>query len=223
MGGASQGQNVFQNSASALQGGQNAVAGAISPGAVPMTMNQYLNPYQGQVIGNTLGRMQDMRNQDLNMVQTQAANAGAFGGARHGLVEAELMDRYNRNMGEQVASMNQQGFNTAASLGQNRINQIMQGGGMLGNFAQQGFGMGQQTLQNQQAAGQQQQQMMDRILGQATAQYDTYANYPQQALATALAGVQGNPLSGAGTTTQRYKPGLFDYLGMGAGIMGGGK
>ena len=217
MGGGQQ-PNVFQQSSNAYGSGTNAMQQAVNPLIVPATMNQYLNPYQNQVIDTTLGRMRDNAMQDLNMVRAQAAQAGAYGGARQGLVEAELLDRYNRNMGEAAGSMAQQGFNTAAQLGQNRISQLMQGGSGLVNAAPVGFGLGQNVLQQQQQAGAMQQGMMQQILNQATGQYDTYANYPQTALATALAGVQGNPLAGAGTTTTRTTPGLFNYLSLGAGL-----
>ena len=215
------GDNVFQQSSSALTNGLGAMNASVMPGIVPMTMNQYLNPYQDQVVSNTLGRMTDQRNQDLNMVQTQAANAGAFGGARHGLVEAELMDRYHRNMGEAASTMNQQGFNTAAGLSQNRIGQILAGGQGLVSGSNAAFNIGQAVNQGQAQAGMQQQQLMQAILNQGNQQYDTFANYPQQSLATALAGVQGNPLGAAQTQTSRYNPGLFDVLGFGAGVLGG--
>jgi len=212
------GGNVYQQAAGAYGNGLNNMNFASSAGAVPMTMNQYLNPYQGQVINNTLGRMQDQGMQDLNMVRAQAAQSGAYGGARQGLVEAELMDRYNRNMYETAGSLNQQGFNTAAQLGQNRIGQIMQGGQSMVNAAPVGVNMGNQVLAQQGQAGAMQQGMMQQILDQATRQYDTFQSYPQTALGTALAGVNGNPLAGATTSTTTQKPGLFNYLSLGAGL-----
>lgn len=223
---------------------------SMGPGIVPATMNQYLNPYQGQVINDTLTRMRESELQDLNMVRAQAAQSGAFGGARQGLVESQLMDRYNQNAYQAVGQMNQQGFNTAAQLGQSRIGQIQAGAGGLANLGgmqsnnattlanlglsqnqqqlasgqalvgagQTGLGMGNQLIGQQAQAGAQQQGLMQQILGQATGQYDQFVNYPQASLGMALAGVQGNPLQAATTTTTRMQPGLFNYLSLGAGL-----
>jgi len=210
--------NIFQQSAGAYAGGLGNLSSTIGAGATQRSMNQYLNPYQGQVVNDTVGRMRDQQSMDLNMVQAQAAQQGAFGGARHGLVESQVMDNSNRNMLEGITSMNQQGFNTAAQLGQGRIGQEMQASQGMINAAPTGFNMGQAANQGQMQAGMQQQGLMQKVLDQGTHQYDTFQSYPQTALATALAGVQGNPMAGAGTTTQKSNPGLFDYLSLGAGM-----
>lgn len=210
--------NVFDTAAGQYNTGVNNTNFAASAGAVPATMNQYLNPYQDQVIGDTLSRIRDRQMQDLNMVRGQAHQASAYGGARHGLVEAELMDRYNRNMYESAGQMAHQGFNTAAGFGQSRIAQILGAAGQQGQQAQQGMQFGQQALGMQQQAGQQQRDFLQGLLDQATGQYDAYINYPQTALGTALAGVQGNPLAGNQTRTETYKPGTLDYLSLGAGL-----
>lgn len=217
------GSNIFETASNAYNTGTGATTAAMSPGAVPFTMNQYLNPYQEQVVDDTLGRMYDDQQRGLNDIRGQAAQASAYGGARHGLVEAEFMDRSNRNMGEAAATMLHNGFNTAATLGQNRIAQILQGGGQMVNSAATGLNMGQAVNAEQSQSGAIQQALMQQILGQAAGQYDTYAGWPQQSLATALSALQGNPLSAAGSTTSQYTPGLFDYMSMGLGILGGGK
>lgn len=222
---ATQQPNIFNQSAGAYGAGVNAVQGVMNPMAVPLTMRQYMNPYQSQVVDDTLGRMRDEMNLGLNDVRGQAAQASAYGGARQGLVEAELMREYQRNMGEVAGGLNQQGFNTAAQLSQNRLGQMLDAGQIATGQAQTGFGLGQRSLLQQQQAGSQQQALMQRILDQASGQYDAFANYPQQALSTAMAGVMGNPLARAGTSTETssYNPGLYDTLGFTAGLLGGGK
>lgn len=215
--------NVFDQSAAAYSSGVGSQQAALNPMAVPMTMNQYINPYQDMVINDTLDRMRNERDIALNNVRAQAAQSRAYGGARQGLVEAELYGQSQRNMGEAAAQMSQQGFNTAAQLGQNRLNQMLSGGANLVGSAQTGFNMGQANLRQQQQAGMQQQMLMQQILSQGNQQYQNYANYPQQALATALAGVQGNPLAGATTQTSSFNPGLFNYMQAAGGIYAAGK
>lgn len=215
--------NIFEQSANNYSAGTDAMRFAVNPMSVMATMNQYLNPYQDQVISDVLGRMRDEGDIALNNVRGQAVQSSAYGGARQGLVEAELIDRLNRNMGETAGQLAHQGFTTAANFGQNRIGQIMTGGTGLVNAAGQGLGMGQSIADKQMQSGMMQQSIMQQILDQAAGQYDAFANYPQTALTTALAGVSGNPLAASGRATSQYKPGLFDYLSMGMGIMGGGK
>tara|TARA_R110000868_G_scaffold4418_2_gene27715 strand:- start:10017 stop:11099 length:1083 start_codon:yes stop_codon:yes gene_type:complete len=274
------GQNSTLNSAN------NTFAQTGGQGIVPQTMNQYLNPYQDQVVNSTINSMRDQEMQQLNNVRGQAAQAGAYGGARQALVESEVMNNSQRNMYDAVGGLNQQGFNTAAQFGQNRIGQIQNaaqgqlaaagqqfaaqqgaaGFGLnnaglnlnvansVGNMglasdasrqsayqgagnmfqnrdntmlaagqagigaAQSGMGIGNNIADRQGMAGQQQQQLMQSILNQASQQYGQYANYPQAALGTALSALQGNPMGAATTTTGTTTPGLFDYLSLGAGM-----
>jgi len=94
--------------------------------AVRRTMNQYLNPYQDQVIDNVSRRFDDRRRNDLNEVRAQAARANAFGGDRQALVEAELYDRYAQEETDVISELLNQGFNTAAQFGQGQ-QQLEQG------------------------------------------------------------------------------------------------
>lgn len=234
--------------------GVNGLSASIQPSAVNQSMNQYLNPYQQQVIGNTIGRGQEMMDRDLNNIRGQAAQAGAFGGARHGLVESELMDNYNRNMTETVGQLNQSGFDSAAQFGLNRINQqqagatglvnadiqranlaqsgaaglagldasnrnfALQGANGLINSATTGVSIGNTMSDRQATAGTQQQMLNQELLGRSDAQFQEYANRPQQMLDIMLAAAGGSPLNAQQTSTQKTTPGLFDYLSLGAGL-----
>lgn len=216
-------QDIFGQSANAYSAGTQGLQYAANPMAMLNTMNQFANPYREQVIDSAVGRMRDSRSQDMNMVQGQAAQANAFGGARHGLVEAELLDRYNQNESEMVSRLLQEGFTSNAQLAQASLGQTTGASQALVGAAPTGFNMGQSVLQGQQQAGQQQQLLNQSILNQAGQQFDQYINYPNTSLGTALAGIQGNPLAGAGTTTQQYNPGFFDYLRLAAGVGASGK
>lgn len=216
-------QNVFDTSAQSYNKGVNILDMAANPYAVNMTMNQFLNPYRQQVINDSVSRLRDRRNLDLNMVQSQAADQGAFGGARHGLVESDLIDRYGRDEDELVSRLLQQGYDTSSNLALQRLGQQANIGGNLINAAPVGFSLGQGAMGMQAQAGMQQQQLMQDLLTQAGLQTEGYINYPQQSLATALSGIQGNPLAAQTYQKQRYNPGFFDYMSMGAGMLGGGK
>lgn len=219
----SPGGGVFGQSAAAYTTGTNTLTDVTNPYAVNQTMNQFINPYRNAVIDNALLRSRQERSKDLNMVRGQAAGASAYGGARHGLVEAELMDRYSQNENELLSRMLQEGFDTRANLALETLGQRASAGQGLINASGTGMDLGTTTAGMQERAGGQQQSLLQRILSQASGQTDTMINYPTTALGTALAGVQGNPLAGNATKTSSYNPGMFDYLSFGSGLMGGGK
>lgn len=213
--------NVFDTSSAAFNMGADTLAQVANPFAVNMTMNQFLNPYRNAVLDDAVSRLRDRRSESLNMVQTDAAAAGAFGGSRHGLVEAQMIDDFGRQEDELVARLLQDGFDTRFSMASQTLDQRMAAGTNLLGASTTGFNLGSAAMDRQYDAGNMQQQLLQQILGLAGQQYDQYASFPQTSLATAMAGVSGNPLAGNATQTSRYNPGLFDYLSFGTGVMGG--
>lgn len=213
--------NVFDVSGQAFNAGVGGLAHATNPLTPAMSMNAFINPYRQMVLSDALSRQRDDMAMNLNMVQSQAAQQGAFGGARHGLVEAELMDRYNRNAGELAARVMQQGFDTSANLGLQGMAQNRIAAQSLASMAPVGFNLGDQALTGQMRAGSQQQQMLQQILSMAAGGTEAFGAGPTGQLRTALLGAQGNPLAGRSQTTEQFNPGLLQYLQFGAGLMGG--
>lgn len=213
--------SIFNMSATALNTAGQTLGNTVQPGAIAGSMNTYMSPYISRVIDDSVGRLRDRRAADLNMNNAAAQQSGAFGGSRHGVVEADLIDQYGRNEDEMVARLLQQGFDTSAGLATTELGLQQQGAQGLMGLGQTAFGIGQQTQQGQMQAGSMQQQLLQAILGGASQQFDQYSNSPTDAVAKLLAAVNGNPLSG--NVSQSYKPGLFDWLGMGAGVATAGK
>lgn len=213
--------NIFDTSAGAFNAGVGGLAYASNPMTPAFSMNMFLNPYRQMVLSDTLSRQRDDMAQNLNMVRGQAHQASAFGGSRHGLVEAELMDRYNRNAGETAARVMQQGFDTSANLGLQGMAQNRIASQSLASMAPVGFNLGNQALTGQMQSGMQQQQMLQGILNMASGNVDAFAGGPSQQLRTALLGAQGNPLANRSQTTEQFNPGLLQFMQFGAGLMGG--
>lgn len=90
-------------------------------------LSGYMNPYTQNVIDTTMGTLDRQRNQMLNQVGADATAAGAFGGSRHGLVEAETNRGFADTMANTAAGLNQSNFQNAQQMGlsdiQNRMNQ----------------------------------------------------------------------------------------------------
>ena len=224
------GGNAYTQAANAMTGAGTAAQGAIGAfGNVPTVaagMGAYQNPFTQLVVDRAtadIGRTTAMQ-QEAN--KAAAARAGAFGGSRQGLVEAETNAASQRAIGDLSSNLNLQGFNTAAQLAQGDINNrftgasgMLSGAGTLGNLGTAGFNMGN-TLQQQQAQqGLIQQQMQQQLLNDAMQQFYGYANSPLNYLNTTNSAVSGSPLANNQTRTSSYRPGVLDYLSFGAGMM----
>lgn len=317
----SQGYNAAQTNVNPNLQAQNVQAGQIGS----TNLDQYMNPYTSQVIDTTMADIERQRQMAANQTAAQATAAGAFGGSREGVMQAETNKNYaqqaaqmaaqlrqadfmnaqqmagqdiatrmqaglanqqaglqagttNAQMAMQQALANQSALNQAGQFGalaanqaalanQAAMNQAGQFGasaanqaalanqaamnqagqynagqslqaqlanqnaglsgaaqrlsatGQLGNLANIGFGMGQQTQAGMTQAGNQLQATQQALIDAANAQYGQYMGYPATSLPF-LAQALGAAPSQA-TQTNSRKLGLFDYLTLGATAFGG--
>ena len=206
--------SVYQQSAGAYNAALAGTAGAAAAGP---NIGQFMNPYTRMVTGQTLQDMERQRQMAVNQTAQQATQAGAFGGSRHGVAEALTNEAAMRQGAQTFANLQQQGFGQALGAAQQQQQLGLQAAGQMGNLANLGFGFGQQITAQQQQQGQLQQAMQQAIIDAARGQFQGYAAQPgqsQQYLGQAV-GVSPVPQ----TTTTTKKPGLFDYLTMGASIL----
>lgn len=128
----------------------------------PRSATAYMNPYQDAVTKQGLDEMRRQGTQGLNQISANAARAGAFGGARHGIAESE----HRRNMLDQqskfINQSNMQNYGQAQNASmQNFQNQMSRQAG-----AAQGIqGLGQMSSNMQANTATQ--------LGQLGGQYGT--------------------------------------------------
>ena len=121
----------------------------------PTSYQQYMNPYMDDVIQQQyqdIQRQGDIQKQGAN---AQAVGAGAFGGSRQGIQQAEI----NRNVLDQQArtgsQLRSQGFQQAQGLAQQAASQqAQQQLAQAGQFGQQAGQLGQQGMQGAQGYGQ---------------------------------------------------------------------
>jgi len=103
-----------------MSAAERGIAGLAGTGAEydPNSVQRFMNPFEQQVIDMAMGDIARSGQMQLNEARSQAARAGAFGGARAGLVESEI----GRNiLGEQArtaAGLRQEGFESASSRSQ---------------------------------------------------------------------------------------------------------
>ena len=215
------GANATQMSAQAMQD-----AGAMTMGAgmyQPMSVmdagiSNYMNPYVSNVVDNTVNTMNRGRQMAMQDIGDQAISSGAFGGARHGVAEAET----NRNFFETVGNVADQGFanafNNATGLAQYDINnQIgqnqtqLQAANQLSNQANLGFNQNQVVQNNLAKQGALQQSINQLLLdaGQGMFKSETDLMNALKPILGSLGVVQ----QGDGESVEKAY-GLFDYITM---------
>ena len=211
---APQGFDVNQAAAGGLQqafqGTQRAMQGP--------NIGQFMNPYTKQVTQNTLTDLERQRQMQMNTLGAQASNAKAFGGSRHGVAEALTNEGFARQGAQTFGNLQQQGFNTALQAAQNQQQMQMGGAAQLGQLGQQAFGTSQAIQQQQGQQGLLQQGIQQALIDAAKQQYAGYTGAPTAALNAPLAALGVTPVPQS--TTNSMKPGLFNYLQLGAGMMG---
>lgn len=81
-------------------------------------LDPYMSPYQQSVIDASLRTLGGAQEQALNKQGAQATKAGAFGGSRHGVAEAETRKAYGQQAQDLVAKQMQAGFMNAQQAAQ---------------------------------------------------------------------------------------------------------
>jgi hypothetical protein len=101
----------FLTAAQAAVGQQAASTG-------PQAFQQFMSPFQQQVIDTTLQDFDRQAAMGRQGIRDQAATAGAFGGGREGVQMAEFDASNLRNRASLLAQLQQQGFTQAQNLAQ---------------------------------------------------------------------------------------------------------
>ena len=123
----------------------------------PQAYQQFMSPYQQQVIDTTLSEFDRQRQIAQQRIGAQAIQQGAFGGAREGVQQAEFGAQSLQDRAALQAQLLQQGFGQAQQAAQTAFTQ------------QQGLASLQPQLLGSQigamtALGQQQQQQQQAVL-----------------------------------------------------------
>jgi hypothetical protein len=205
-----------QQAALAGIGGYQPYLQSAAASAGPTAYQQFMSPYQQDVIDTTLADYDIQAQKGLPALAAQAINAGAFGGGREGVQRAEYLSASDRNRAALQAQLLQQGFGQAQGLAQQNITNQLQLGQAQQGFLGQDVGAlstlgGINQAQNQAVLSAQQQ------LGQAQL---------QQPLSTAQqygSGIMGLISGYPGGTQQTIQPtpgALQTILGAGSTLAG---
>jgi len=225
------GYNVNTASAQGLQQAQQGAAAGMGYRPMAITapsqagLQQYTNPYESQVVQQSLDDLERSRLMAQNVGGAQASAANAFGGSRQGIAEAETNRAFADQAARTASGLRQTGYQNAQTMerqaqmqnqqaGLSGAQQRLNAGQQLGSLSNLGFGMGQ-TIQNRMdQQGAMQQALNQQLINAGKQQYAGYTGAPAQSLQYLLQAVGGAPASGSATET--YDAGLFDYLTLGA-------
>ena len=99
---------------------------AAEPYAGPDAYKQFMSPYQQQVIDATMTSFDKRAAQQRRGISDQALQAGAFGGARHGIAGSEYDAASDMNRALMESQLYQQGYGQAQQGAQTAFNQQQQ-------------------------------------------------------------------------------------------------
>lgn len=91
-----------------------------------LDISPYMNMFTMGALDPTLRKIREEQTQTLQGLAGQAAGAGAFGGSRQGVVEAETLKGFGQQMGDVVAQAQAAAFDRAMGYGQSDIERMNQ-------------------------------------------------------------------------------------------------
>ena len=92
------------------------------------SLDPYFNPYESQVVQQSLSDLERQRLMQQNLGGAQAQAAGAFGGSRQGIAEAETNRAFAEQAARTASGLRQAGFTQAQQAAQQDIATRMQAG-----------------------------------------------------------------------------------------------
>jgi len=199
------------------------------------TVGSFMSPYMQNVVDVQNQAAQRQADIARTQRQAQATRAGAFGGSRQALENAEanraLQSMMNNNQlqGQQAAYQGAlQNMQYGAGLGMQGIGAAQQGYGMAGqagaslaNIGNQQLGAQQGILGLQQQVGGQQQAQEQQIINQAIQNYANQQQAPMQAYNQYNALLRGYAVPGMTTTQYQAAPSMTSQIaGLGTAAAG---
>jgi hypothetical protein len=186
---------------------------------LPGSTRSLLNPYLGDVENAAVSNIQRQGDISRMNLQSGAAGQGAFGGTRYGVEEGLLNSETQRNIGQTVAQIESQGWNTAMSSALQQA----------GSEAALATGGQQAALTGAQAAisaGGAQQTQQQAELTDALQRWQQAQQYPYQQLGIMQGALAGTPYGTTTNSTQPYSQNptasTLGNIAAGVGLLGAG-
>lgn len=212
----------------------------------PDVAGSFMSPYMQNVVD--VQQREAKRQADIASTArgAQAARAGAFGGSRQAIENAEANRALQTQLGQiqatglqgafqqaqqqfnaeqaarqAAAQMREQSRQFGAGFGLQGLQTGLQAAGQLGQLGQQQFGQTQGTIQTQAGLGQMEQQRAQDILNAQYQDFLNYQNYPFKTLGFMSDILRGTPLTQVSGTLYQAPPSTASQLtGLGLSAYG---
>lgn len=201
----------------------------------PEATRAYMSPYMQNVVDYQ--KMQALRDYDIGrqVRKSQAVGAGAFGGSRQAIAEAEAERALTSQLQGIAASGSQKAFEDAQrqqqfgaqlglqglQAGLGGLGQAIGAGSTLGSLGTQQLAAQQGIIGTQAQMGAQQQALEQAKINQAIQDYATAQQYPFMQLGILNAMLRGLPLQQTTTQTYQAAPNIISQVA-GAGTSAAG-
>ena len=190
----------------------------------PAELAALMNPFLRNVVDTEKREAERVADVQEQQLAARAAQAGAFGGSRAGIIEAERQ----RNLATQLGDIETRGLALAFNDAQNRLqNQFGREASAAGQLASLGTAIPAQTFKELGALsgiGAAEQQQGQRALDIATQQAREEFGFPQQTLQDFSSILRGFPLPAttnvSKSTFSPAQPLSTQLIGLGAGLAG---
>jgi hypothetical protein len=193
----------------------------------PLSLTQYQDPYTQQVTQATENLFNQQNAQQFNQADASAAAAGAFGGDRQAVLEAQMAQQQQLAEAPTLANIQNQGFTGAEQELNTQQNLQLQGASASDWLAQNAAGLESglgTTAQNsllsganaELGAGNQEQSLQQQELNVPLAEFQQQQAYPFQ-VTNYLAGLVEGAGPGEGGTATTTTPGA-NWIGQLGGL-----
>jgi len=173
-------------------------------------LQQYMTPYLQGALDPQYEAAKRQAAIQAQALQSQYGKAGAYGGSRQGVAEAELQ----RGLLDRMANITGQGYQTAFEQAQNQFN-AEQARQMAAAGQAQQYGL--QALGAQRTGGAEQRAIEQQGIGTDIAQFEQERDYPYKQVQFMQSLLQGLPLETQ--SYSYYEPSGLQTLAGGAGAI----
>ena len=152
-------------------------------GSAPISgqdIERYRSPYIDQVMTKTLDELQRRSDIQGQKLSDAAVKAGAYGGSRFGVQQAEQQRNLQDVQARTAAQLQEQAYRNAMSMAQNERARQLQGAGTFGAIGGQEMKLGQAGMAGLQQAGQLGQQQLQRGMDITYGDFQRQQQFPYE-------------------------------------------
>lgn len=183
------------------------------PSLLSTDIEAYRSPFEQGVVDVALGDIQRQADIAQQRAQEQAIRAGAFGGSRGAILEAEAARPYAEQVARVAPQLRQAGFEQAQRAAESDIERQLRQQQFQANLIGQQEQAQRAAVSGLLGTGAQQRAMQQQALGVGRREFERALQYPYQQFGLLSQAVSGIP--GTQTTTQSSRLSTQGRIGQG--------